>query len=863
MKLPLSWLTQLVDIDLPLEELVNVMSLSGLEVEDVTTPGAGATGIRTARVLHHEPHPDADKLRFVRVTGDGGEGEIEVVCGAHNFEVGDIVAHALPGGHVPGVTGPDGGRGMTLSSRKIRGVTSHGMLASPKELELGEDAGGILVLPPDTPLGASLDDLIPVGDPVIEIAVQADRGDHLSVLGVARDLAAILDTTWRAPEVPARPSGPSIPVTLDTEGCASFHTWALEDVTIGGSPLWLRQRLTQSGMRPIDVAVDVTNLVMLELGQPLHAFDLGRLGGPSLRVREAVAGETLVTLDDVERRLEAGDLVIDDADHAVSLAGVMGGLDTEVEATTTRVLLEAAVWEPTTIRRTSRRLGLTSEASQRFERGVDPAGAARAVARAADLLVRLAGARAAGSDVVETTPTPAWAERPAVTLDPARVRATLAVDALTDDAQQSLLERAGARVEPAAVPDDAGGATGDAAVAEAGVGAGPAAPVGGGAGYLVVTPPTWRRDLARPADLTEEIARLHGYDNIPDHLPALPTTGGLTAAQRAEREARSLALAAGFHEARTRPFVGEQSLAGVLPSEGRVRLANPLAQDAAAMRPSLLEGLVKALRHNHGQGRPGVALAELGRCFRPVDDPLGAALDTVIGTQWRWTDPEGQAIPLQPRVLALVAQGRKLGHGWLDTEDTWSVWDLLDVLDRVARRLAPPDDASWSLERSAVERDGFHPGRTAALLLAGQEVGVVGQLHPEEAERRDLPEPVVVGELLLEPFLAVMPVQGHPPVAARSLVRHPAMTVDVALVADDEVSYATLERCVRDAVGPLLDELWFFDEYRGAQVGQGRRSVAMRLRLQDPERQLTDADAETVINGVADAAESIGATLRR
>lgn len=858
MKLPLSWLTELVDLDLPLDELVDVMSLSGLEVEDVTTPGAGATGIRTARVLHHEPHPDADKLRFVRVTGDGGEGEVEVVCGADNFEVGDIVAHALPGGHVPGVTGPDGAKGLTLSSRDIRGVTSHGMLASPKELELGEDAGGIMVLPPDTPLGASLDELIPVGEPVIEIAVQADRGDHLSVLGVARDLAAILDTNWHAPEVPGRPSGAYVPVVLDTDGCASFHTWALEDVTIGGSPLWLRQRLTQSGMRPIDVAVDVTNLVMLELGQPLHAFDLDRIGGPSLRVREAVDGERLVTLDDVERQLEAGDLVIDDADHAVSLAGVMGGLDTEVAATTTRVLLEAAVWEPTTIRRTSRRLGLTSEASQRFERGVDPAGAARAVARAADLLVRLSGARAVGSDVVATSPTPAWAERPSVTLDPQRVRSMLAVE-LTDDAQQGLLERAGAAVVPAAVVDDAGGATSDVDDPGAGVGAGPA----GGASYLVVTPPTWRRDLARPADLTEEIARLHGYDNIPDHLPALPTTGGLTAPQRAERAARSYALAAGFHEARTRPFVGGSALAGVLPSHGRVLLANPLAQDAAAMRPSLVEGLVQALRRNHGQGRPGVALVELGRCFRPVDDVLGAALDAVIGSEWRWTDPDGQPIPLQPRVLALAAQGRKLGHGWLDTEDTWSVWDLLDVLDRAARRLAPPDDLSWELERVPVVRDGFHPGRTAALHLRGHEIGVVGQLHPSEAERRDLPEPVVVGELLLEPFLAVMPEQGYAPVAARTLVRHPAMTVDVALVAADELPYAQLERCVRDAVGSLLDELWFFDEYRGVQVGEGRRSVAMRLRLQDPQRQLTDADAEAVIASVAGAAASIGATLRR
>ena len=835
MKLPLSWLTELVDLDLPLDDLVSLMSLSGLEVEDVTTPGAGAQGIRTARVLHWEPHPDADSLRVVRVTGEGGDGEVEVVCGAFNFDVGDVVAHALPGGHVPGVTGPDGGRGLTLEARTIRGVTSQGMLASPRELELGDDHAGILVLSDDTPLGASLDDLIPVGDPVIEIAVQADRGDHLSILGVARDLAAILDTTWRAPEVPAAPSEPSVPVTVETDGCSAFHTWVLEQVAIGGSPLWLRQRLAQSGMRPIDVAVDVTNLVMLELGQPLHAFDLDQVRGPALTVRDAAGGEQLTTLDGQQRELVAGDLVIDDAERAVSLAGVMGGLDTEVSSATSRILLEAAVWEPTTIRRTSRRLGLSSEASQRFERGVDPQGAARAVARATGLLTELAGVKATGSGAQLAEPQPDWARRPTVTLDTARVRRTLAID-LSDDEQAELLARSGAEI-------------------------------GGGDGQLEVTPPSWRRDLTRPADLTEEIIRLYGYDRVPDRLPALPTTGGLTPAQRLEREARQLALAAGFHEATTRPFVGDDPLAGVVPSSGRVRLANPLAQDAAAMRPSLIEGLLQAVRRNHGQGRPGVALAELGRCFRPVEDPLAEVLDAVLADvsdgDWRWSDPHGDSIPVQPRVLAVAAAGLKLGEGWLDVDDRWSVHDVVDVLDRVARHLAPPDDPDWALERSATERDGYHPGRTAVLRLRGREIGIVGQLHPEESDRRDLPEQVVVGELLLEPFLAAVPEDGYPPVRALTLVKHPAMTVDVALVANDNVAYATLEQAVRAGAGDLLDELWWFDEYRGEQLGEGRRSVAMRLRLQAADRQLTDADAESVIDRVEDAAAAVGAALRR
>jgi phenylalanyl-tRNA synthetase beta chain len=305
----------------------------------------------------------------------------------------------------------------------------------------------------------------------------------------------------------------------------------------------------------------------------------------------------------------------------------------------------------------------------------------------------------------------------------------------------------------------------------------------------------------------------------------------------------------------------------VCPTPGRVELENPLAKDAAAMRPSLLDGLLAALRRNVGQGRPGTALVELGRLFRPDGDVLAAVLDA-FGTDWRWTAPDGAPLPIQPRTLALTAQGLRLGERWLDQDARWEVYDLLAVLDEVVARLAPPD-APWTLTRVPVERPGLHPGRTASLRVAGvpgaeeAEIGVVGQLHPEEADRRDLPEPVVVAELLLEPLLRRVPEGGYPAVRARELVRHPALTVDVALVADDAVSYATLERAVRRGAGDLLDGLWWFDEYRGEQVGDGRRSLAIRLRLQSAARQLTDEDAERVIEQVASEAEAVGASLRR
>jgi phenylalanyl-tRNA synthetase beta chain len=830
-KLPLSWLLAHVDVDLPLDDLVEVMSLNGLEVEEVSTPGAGTAGVRTARVLSWGPHPDADRLRVATVTGDGGEGEIELVCGASNFDVGDIVAHAAPGSTIPGQDGP-----FRMEARPIRGVVSNGMLASARELQLGDDHEGILVLPGTTPLGVDLGDLLPIGEPVIEIAVQPDRGDHLSVLGVARDLAAILDTGWHGPEVPAALEAPSIPVTIDTDGCERFVTWTLEDVAVRPSPTWLRQRLAQCGVRSIDVVVDVTNYVMLELGQPLHAFDLATVRGPALRVRRAEGGERLTTLDDQERVLEAGDLVIDDAERPVSLAGVMGGLDTEVSATTSRVLLEAAVWEPSSIRRTSRRLGLVSEASVRFERRVDPEGAGRGVARAVELLTELAGARPTGTGTERTDPTPSWAARSAVTVDPSRIQRLAAVDELDTERQAALLTRAGCEVS-----------TADAA--------------------LQVTAPSWRGDLGRPADLAEEVLRLHGYDRIPARLPTVEVTGGLTHAQQLERQARQTALAAGFHEAVTRPFVGDQAFEGLVPTAGRVELENPLAKDAAAMRPSLIEGLLTALRRNVGQGRPGTALVELGRLFRPAGDDLAAVLDA-FGGGWPWTAPDGAALPIQPRTMALAAQGLRVGDRWLDAADRWDVYDLLAVLDEVVARLSPPDQG-WSLLRVPVERPGFHPGRTASLRLSGPpgaedvEVGIVGQLHPEEADRRDLPEPVVAGELLLEPLLRQVPPGGHPPVGAIELVRHPALSLDVALVADDDVLYASLEDAVRRGAGELLDGLWWFDEYRGQQVGEGRRSVAIRLRLQAPDRQLTDDDAERVIEQVAAEAERTGATLRR
>jgi phenylalanyl-tRNA synthetase beta chain len=815
MRIPLSWLTSMVDIDLSLEELVDRLSASGLEVEGITRPGAGIEGVRTARVLHHEPHPDADSLRLVDVTGPDGAGEVRVVCGASNFDVGDVVLHAAVGARIPG---------MQLEARTIRGQVSNGMLASARELGLGDDHAGLLVLGGDVPLGAALDELVPVGEPVIEIAVQPDRGDHLSVRGVARDLAALLDTVLLPlPAIAPTPDAAGVRVALETDGVGAFVAWTLEGAVVRRSPLWLRTRLAQCGVRSIDGVVDVTNYVMLELGQPLHAFDLDRVAGGMLRVRSASGGELLRTLDGVDRTLVAGDLVIDDEQGPASLAGVMGGERTEVHAGTRRILLEGAVWDPVAVRRTSRRLGLVSEASARFERRVDPEGAAVAVARAAQLMTVTADAKVVGS-TSEARSAGAWLVSPTVEASAARIAALLALE-LDADAQAGLLRRSGCAVT----------VSGE---------------------RLSVVPPSWRGDLGREADLAEEVARLHGFVHVPAALPPLVIRGGLSPAQRLERSLRDAVLAHGFDEVVTRPFVGDRVFAGVHPSSGRVRLANPLAQDAAAMRPGLLDGLLATLRRNRGQGRAGMAVTELGRIHRPVGDPLGAALDALLGDGWRWLGPDDQPLPLQPRALAVAAFGSRGGDGWLDEASTWDVEDVLAALDELVRRAD-----RGPLVRRAVERDGWHPGRTVVVELDGVEVGVAGELHPHACDAWDLPEPVVAGELLLEPLLHPARDGVRVP-SAPVLVRHPAVVVDVAVVAPEEVTVAAIAAVVRSAAGLLLDDLRWFDEFRGSQLPDGHRSVGFRLRLQDPERQLSDTDAEGVLTRVGAAVTELGASLR-
>lgn len=822
MKLPLSWLASVVDLpDMPVSELAEVMGRHGLEVDGIATPGADVVNVTTARVLSWAPHPDADKLRVVQITH--GDDQVEVVCGARNFDTGDVVVHAPVGGAIPG---------MVMEARSLRGVVSHGMLCSARELQVGEDHDGIMVLDPATPLGLDIHEVMPLGEPVLDLEVKGIRGDVLSVVGAGRDLAAMLDVGLTMPNPAAvqfeAPGGVgAVGVTIDEpDACTHFVALTLDDVQVpASSPWWIRQRLSQLGVRSISPLVDITNYVMMELGQPMHAYDADCLDG-DLRVRWATDDEELTTLDDVVRTLTTRDLVVADAAGAVGLAGVMGGESTEVTDTTTRLVLEAAVWDPGTVRHTARSLRLTSEASLRFERGVDPAGAHRAIARAWELLQQIGGT---GRVVTVTEDGQARSSRDPVVASVSRINGLLGLD-LTADAMVALLGRA----QVTAMTD------GD---------------------ELTATPPSWRSDLNRMADIAEEVARLHGYDHIPAKLPPLVQRGGLTADQQAERDIRQTVLAFGLDEVVTRPFVGSDHVAGVVEGDDRVVLANPLAQDAAAMRPTMLEGLLGVVRRNVGQSRPGVAVFEMGRIFRPAGGPMDEALDRLAptsGSSWRWTLPDDSLLPTQPKAIGIALQGRRHAPGSLDSQ-TWAVEDVLSVFDEVVRRIGPP---SSTLQRLPVQRDGLHPYRTVVLHVHGAEVGLVGQLHPSEASVRDLPEPVVVGELIIEPWLQAM-MAGHPPVEGPTLVTRPAMIVDVAVESEETLAWSGLQDAIERAAGDLLADLKVFDVYRGDSLPDGHRSVAARLWLQSPQRALTNEDEADVLGAVEAAVAEAGGRMRR
>jgi phenylalanyl-tRNA synthetase beta chain len=848
MRVPVDWLREYVAV--PAEATGHDIAASlvkvGLEEEGLHT--GGVTGpLVVGRVLSvvAEPQRNGKTINWCRVdVGDAnGTGEPQgIVCGAHNFEAGDLVPVILPGGVLTTPHGP-----MEVGARKTYGHVSAGMICSERELGLGDDHEGIIVLTrrfasddemlPRLVPGADAIPLLGLDRETVEVNVTPDRGYCFSVRGIAREYAHATGAdftdpvgTLAAAAPGASPGGYPVELVDDAPirgraGCDRFAARVVRGLDVTApSPAWMRARLTEAGMRPISLAVDVTNYVMLGLGQPLHAYDLARLG-ERIVVRRARPGERLTTLDDVDRVLDPEDLLITDGgDTPLGMAGVMGGATTEVSESTTDVLLEAAHFDPVTVARTARRHRLPSEASRRFERGVDPQLPPAALQLAVDLLVRYGGGVDAGR--VTDVGRPAAPERITMHADfPSRI---IGVEYDPDDVTR-ILREIGCEVTPHGR-------------------------------QLVVTAPSWRPDLRTAEDLVEEVARIHGYDEIPSVLPTPPGGSGLTHSQRVRRTVATVLAAQGLCEVWGAPFVGEERLAHLgldvdAETARTVRLANPLSDEQPWLRTSLVSTMVDALRRNVARGAKDVGLFELGLVVA-LDGPRTAAPTEDVGVLPREETLAAirAAVPPQPRHLGILLSGDRDRAGWWGPGRRADVHDVLDLVRSVGEALGV------ELAVTGDDPMPWHPGRCARVELAdGTLVGHAGELHPKVVAALAVPERTVGAELDVD----VLTRAAEATPRAHTLATHPMAQSDVALVVERSVPASAVRAALVGGGGELLESVQLFDVYEGDQVGEGRKSLAYRLTFRSPERTLTTEEVSAMRDAaVAAAAGAVGAVQR-
>lgn len=853
MRVSVSWLREHVDVPAEPDRIEAALVRMGLEVEEIVDLSATVSGpLVVGRVEKITELTGFKKPIRHCLVGVGSPEPQSIVCGATNFAEGDLVVVALPGAVLPG--------GFAIGARKTYGHMSAGMICSARELGVSDDHTGIIVLPAGnvdgvdkvgkvdgvdragkvdgadkagTPARPGEDARPAVGldDVVVEVNITPDRGYCLSVRGIARELGHALHKPFRDPAVrslPAATPEPAYPVRVqDPAGCDRFYGRLVRGTDPSApAPEWMRRRLTQAGIRSISLAVDITNYVMLELGQPMHAWDAGLLRG-ELAVRRARPGERLTTLDGVDRKLDPEDLVICDASGPVSLAAVMGGSTTEVSASTMDVLFEAAHWDPVTVARTARRHKLPSEAAKRFERGVDPQVPPAAVARAVELLVEYGGG----------------------TVD----ERVLDVDTVTSPAPIRL---------PDSLPDRvAGVAYGPDHVVRLLSEIGCTVTRGDG-DSLVVTPPSWRPDLTDPADLVEEVIRLDGYDTVPSELPAAPPGNGLTAGQRRRRTVGRALAEAGYVETLCYPFVGEPGLDGLgLPADDprrdAVRLANPLSEEEPALRTTLLPPLLATLRRNIGRGLRDLALYELGMVFHPRPGRDGGAPPR-MGVAHRPADGQLAAaetfVPEQPWHAAAVLSGEIEPAGWWGPgrQAGWA-----DAIQAARIVLAAAGVAAGRVSVCAGALAPWHPGRCAEVLVDGAVVGHAGELHPQVCTALELPRRTCAMEVNLDavPLPAIVP--------APEFSTFPPALIDVALVVDAAVPVAEVQQALASGAGELLESVRLFDVYSAEHLGEGRRSLAYKLTFRAPDRTLTVEEAVAARDAaVAEASRRFGATLR-
>ncbi len=835
MRAPISWIREFVDlpVDVSGRDLAASLIALGLEVETVDVIADVTGPVVVGQVVSIEELTEFKKpVRFAQVdVGAGHGGQRGIVCGARNFEVDDLVLVALPGAVLPG--------GFNIAQRETYGRTSEGMICSSRELELGDDHWGIMVLPPGSAtVGTPAAQLLGFGEEVLDIAVTPDRGYALSIRGIAREASIAYELPFRDRsveladlEAPSAKATPRASGFSDASACDVFTLRTITNVNAQApTPLWLAQRLIASGMRPVSIIVDITNYVMLESGQPLHAFDADRVAGTVI-ARRAHAGEKLETLDHVERTLDSGDLVIADDSGALGLAGTMGGVTSEIDLSSTNILLEAAHFDSVVVARMSRRHKLSSEASRRFERGVDPALAPYASGRAAALIIELAGGQSAGMTAEE-------APHETLTIAmPADLPTRVAGLAISDERTVALLETVGCQVVRVGQ-------------------------------QLNVEAPSWRPDLTDPADLVEEVLRLVGYDHIPATLPAAPPGRGLTEEQVLRRRASRAAVALGLTEVLNYPFIGQVDLDRCEiprddPRRELVTLVNPLSDEQPSIRTTLLPGLLGTARRNVSRGSEQIAIFEVGAIAFPP-----RAVDSALPrppVDRRPTEAEiaalEQRLPIQRRHLAGVLAGPIEQRGWWGTGRTAQWSDAIEIATSLVQ------DLGLRVETDAGQFAPFHPGRCAVLSIADPDsdgdqmiIGYAGELHPRVCASWDLPVRTCAFEIDLQAVTAAA--VGYVARGPR-FSSMPVAKEDVALVVDTAMPAADVADALTLGAGPLLESVRLFDVYDGPQVDEGSKSLAFSLRFRAPDRTLGVEELTAARDAaVAAAADQCGAKLR-
>ena len=798
MKVPLSWLREFVDVDLPPEELAHRLTMSGTEVGGIDVIGGAWDNVFVARVDAIDPHPNADRLKLATVSIHGEQ--VTVVCGAPNVAAGQLVAFARVGARL---VDPRTGNVETLRAATIRGVESAGMVCSERELDLGDDHAGILVLPDDAPLGAPLRDYL--GDVVFDLEVTPNRPDCLSVLGMAREVAALTGAPLREPDLSYAEGGEPVDGVVSVEIAASslcprYTASVVRGVRVGPSPRWMQDRLVRAGQRPINNVVDVTNYVMLEFGQPLHAFDYDTIAESRIVVRPAGEQEPFVTLDEAQHTLRPPMLVIADDQRSVALAGIMGGLNTEMTDDTTSVLLESANFNPVNTRRTSQALRLRSESSSRFEKGLQPELAEAALRRATQLILEVAGGTACRG-IADAYPQPS--PRPALRFTLARLRKVLGVDI---DA---------ARV--AAVLSSLGfGVTVE------------------GDGAMRVVVPYWRSDIAQEDDLVEEVARITGYDELPTAMISSPVPHRTPQPERDTRErVRDLMVECGMQETISYSLTSAASLERTQPagSPPPLRVANPMSGELEYLRTTLRSGILGTLAANRQQARDGIRLFEMGRVYLPREADL----------------------PLEREMLVGALAGPASPESWLGEGQRMDFFDAKGVVEMLLARMRLP------CEFQPIEDSIFLPGRCAAVTSGDAAAGVIGEVHPRLLEQFDLEgEGVAMFELDVDALAGAVSTE---PVRYRPIARYPGALRDLAVVVSAGVPAAQVQAVIeRDA---LVSHATLFDVYEGAGVESGKRSLAYRVLFQSTDRTLVGDEVSRAMEGIVAALErEVGATLR-